>query len=156
MLEPCNITSLYKHKGNHKDFDYYRSVFRVAVLRSILDRLIYNDNYHIINDNFTDGNVEAHKNRNICDNVFVLGAVTNSVVNGKEDPVQIQVQDAVKCFDKLWLQATTNALYNAGMKSDILNLLCLENECGNERISLGKFKVLNVNGHNEQNYVASK
>ena len=39
-LEVCNISSLYKHKGSHQDFDNYRGVFRVTVLRSILDRLI--------------------------------------------------------------------------------------------------------------------
>ena len=38
-----------------------------------------------------------------------------------------QVQDAEKCFDKLWLEATTNALYVAGLKTDMLNLLYIEN-----------------------------
>ena len=44
------------------------------------------------------------KNRNICDNIFVLGSVVKSVINGKQDPIQIQVGDVEKCFDKLWLQ----------------------------------------------------
>ena len=128
VLNPCNITSIYKQKGSHKDFENYRGVFRVTVLRSILDRLIYNDNYHTIDDNLTDGNVGARKQRNIRDNIFVLGAVTNSVLNGGESPIQVQVQDAVKCFDKLWLQATTNSLYEAGMTNNMLNLLYLENK----------------------------
>ena len=128
MMEFCNITSLYKHKGLHKDFNNYRGVFRVTVLRSILDRLIYNDNYHTVDENLTDGNVGARKQRNIRDNIFVLGAVSNSVINGHEDAIQVQVQDAVKCFDKLWLEETTNALFEAGLKSDMLNLLCLENK----------------------------
>ena len=118
-MEYCNITSLYKHKGSHKDFSNYRGVFRVTVLRSVLDRLIYNDCYTLIDDNLTDGNVGARKYRNIRDNIFVLGAVVNSVINGKEDPIQVQIQDVEKCFDKLWLQATTNALYEAG-----LNMIC--------------------------------
>ena len=126
-LEPCNITSLYKHKGSHKDINNYRGVFRVTVLRSILDRLIYNDNYHTIDEYLTDGNVGARKQRNIRDNIFVLSAVINSVINGNEEPIQVQVQDAVKCFDKLWLEETTNALYQAGLKTDMLNLLYLEN-----------------------------
>ena len=127
-MQYCNITSLYKHKGSHKDFSNYRGVFRVTVLRSVLDRLIYNDCYTLIDDNLTDGNVGARKYRNIRDNIFVLGAVVNSVINGKEDPIQVQVQDVEKCFDKLWLQATTNALYEAGLKHDMLNLLFIENE----------------------------
>ena len=43
-------------------------------------------------------------------------------------PIQFQVQAVVKCFDKLWLQATTNSLYEAGMTNNMLNLLHLENE----------------------------
>ena len=38
------------------------------------------------------------------------------------------MQDVEKCFDKLWLQATTNALYDAGLNSDMLNLLYEENK----------------------------
>ena len=62
---------------------------------------MYNDCYTSIDENLTDGNVGARRNRNIQDNLFVLGAVVNSVINGKEDPIQVQVQDAEKCFDKL-------------------------------------------------------
>ena len=127
-LEVCNITSLYKYRGSNKDFNNYRGIFRVTVLRSILDRLIYNDCYSTIDDNLTDGNVGARKNRNIRDNLFVLNAVINYVINGKEQPVQVQVQDAEKCFDKMWLQATTNALHDAGLNCDMLNL-CREPKC---------------------------
>ena len=123
VLQLCNITSLYKHKGSHKDFNNYRGVFRVTVLRSVLDRLIYNDSYSTIDEHLTDGNVGARKNRNIRDNLFVLGAVINSVTHGKEAPVQAQIQDVEKCFDKMWLEATTNSLYDAGIQSDMLNIL---------------------------------
>lgn len=69
----------------------------------------------------------TRKYRNIRDNIFVLGAVSNSVVNGQEEAIQVQVQDAVKCFDKLWLEEITNALFEAGLQTDMLNLLYLEN-----------------------------
>ena len=100
----------------------------MTVLQSVLDRLIYNDCYTVIDDNFTDGNVGARKSRNIRDNVFVVGAVINSIINGREDPIQVQVQDVEKCFDKLWLEATTNALFDAGLQHDMLNLLYIENK----------------------------
>ena len=71
-LQVCNITSLYKHKGSHIYFiNYSRVVFRVTVFISILDGLIYNDCYTTIDDNLTDGNVGACKNRN-RDNLFVM------------------------------------------------------------------------------------
>ena len=51
----------------------------------------------------------------------------NSVTHGKEAPIQIQIQDVEKCFDKMWQQATTNSLYNAGIQSEMLDLLYTEN-----------------------------
>ena len=41
ILGKCNITSIHK-KNSKDDFSNYRGVFRVNILRSILDRLIYN------------------------------------------------------------------------------------------------------------------
>ena len=126
ILEKCNITSIHKKKSR-RDFDNYRGIFRVQILRSILDRLMYNDSYYTIDSNLTDGNVGARKHRSVRDNIFVLGAITNSVSNGNSPPIQIQVMDAIKCFDKLWLQACINSLYEAGLTNDQLNLLYIEN-----------------------------
>ena len=36
--------------------------------------------------------------------------------------------DAIKCFDKLWLQACVNSLYEAGIDNDLLNLFYIENK----------------------------
>ena len=69
----------------------------------------------------------ARKCKNIRDNIFVLGLIVNSVLNGNEDPIPVQVGDVEKCFDKLWLQKTTNDLFEAGLKNYKLNLLFLEN-----------------------------
>ena len=44
------------------------------------------------------------KNRNIRDNIFVLNAITNSVINGNEEEVDIQVFNVEKCFDALWVE----------------------------------------------------
>jgi hypothetical protein len=60
LLEKCNITSLYKHKGSHKDFDNYRGVFRVTCLRNILDRLTYNDAYNTIDENLMETSVQKN------------------------------------------------------------------------------------------------
>ena len=128
ILQACNITSLYKNKGSRKDFMNYRGVFRVTIFRSILDRLMYNDLYATVDSHLTDGNVGARKARNIRDNIFVLGAVINSVTNGAEEPIQVQVVDVEKCFDELWLEATTCAMHEAGITSELLNMLYIENK----------------------------
>ena len=133
-LEPCNITTLYKNKGSRKDFHFYRGIFRVTVFRSILDRLMYNKSYPVIDEHLTDGNVGARKQRNIQDNIFVLGAITNSVKNDKQPAIQVQVMDVDTCFDKLWLQQTINSLYENGLTNDTLNLLYEENK--NAQVSI--------------------
>ena len=96
-----------------------------------MDRLIYNDEYHNIDANLTDSNVGARKNRNIRDNIFVVNAINNSVVYGKEDPVDIQVVDVEKCVDALWVEECINNIFEAGLDNDKLVLLFLENQNAN-------------------------
>ena len=91
IMEKCNITSLHK-KGPKQDFANYRGVFRVSILRSILDTLIYNSSYETIDANLTDGNVGCRKQRGCRDNIFVISAISNSVVNGTSPPIQVQVK----------------------------------------------------------------
>ena len=126
-LELCNISSLWKRKGNRNDFENYRGIFRVTIFRSILDRLIYNDEIDKIDANLTDSNVGARKHRNIRDNIFVMNAIRNSISKESSEALDFQIYDIEKCFDKLWLHEVINCLYDAGLRNDKLPLLFLEN-----------------------------
>ena len=119
----CNITSLYKTKGSKKDFDSYRGIFRVTAIRSILDKLMYNDEYDTIDSNLTDSNVGAWRNRNIRENVFVINAITNNVRRRNLKDTDIQIYDAEKCFDKLWASECYNDAYENGFRNEKLALL---------------------------------
>ena len=59
-MDICNVTSIYKNKGDRNVFDSHR-VFRTTTLRNILDRLMYNDEYSTIDSNLTDCNVGSRK-----------------------------------------------------------------------------------------------
>ena len=131
VLEDVDISSIYKNKGCRNSFEYYRGIFRVPILRTILDRLIYNDEYYNIDENLSDCNVGARKNRNIRDNIFVLNAINNSIVNGDEGPVDIKVFDVEKCFDSLWVEECINDIFEAGLKNDKLALIFLTNQNAN-------------------------
>ena len=98
-MELCNISNLYKNKGPRSSFDSYRGVFRVTVLRSILDRLIYNDMYDTIESNLSDSNVGSRKKRNVRDNLFVLNAILNSTGRKSEEALDVCIYDVMKCFD---------------------------------------------------------
>ena len=93
-LSKCNVTSLYKNKGSKKDFSNYRGIFRVTIIRSILDKLIYNDEYESIDKNLTDSNVGARRNRNIRDNIFVMNAILHNVRRRKLKGTDVQIFDA--------------------------------------------------------------
>ena len=127
-LEVCNISSIWKRKHSRNDFDNYRGIFRTNIFRSILDRLIYNDEYATVEASLTDSNVGARKGRNIRDNIFVINAITNSVSKEKSDSIDIQLYDVEKCFDALWLQECINDIYDAGLDNDKLPILFKENQ----------------------------
>ena len=44
--------------------------------------------------------------------------ITYLCLEQSEEPIQLQVLDVEKCFDKLLLQSTTNALFEAGVQSE--------------------------------------
>ena len=134
VLESCNITSLYKNKGSIRNLNNYRGIFRVSVFRNILDRLIYEREYPIIDKKLTDSNVGGRKGRNIRDNIFVINAITNSIKNGAEESCDIKVYDVNKCFDALWTHECINTLYELGVNND--NLVLLYEETKNAMIAI--------------------
>ena len=93
------------------------------VFRNTLDRLIFNDEYNIIDKNLTDSNIGGRKGRGIRDNLFVLNAITNSVKNGDEGACDVQLYDIEKCFHSLRVQECVNTLYENGFNNDKLVLL---------------------------------
>ena len=127
MLEKCNISSIWKQKGPRNEFKSYRGIFRVAIFRTILDKLIYNDEYKNIDSYLSDCNVGGRKSRNIRDNIFALNAILNSRKGKSGEALDIQVFDVKTCFDSLWLHEVILCLYKCGMTNDKLPLLFLEN-----------------------------
>ena len=127
-IQLCNIAPIYKNKGKHSNFNSYRGIFRVTVLRSILDRLIYNDMYDTMDYALSDCNVGNRKGQNIRDNLFVLNAVLNSTKRRSEESVDIAVYDVKKCFDTMWASEALNDAYELGFDNDKLPLVQMANK----------------------------
>ena len=70
----------------------------------ILDSLIYQEKFPVIDKQMSHSNIGARTNRNIRDHLFVIYGIINSVVNGNEDDIDIQIYDVQKCFEELWLE----------------------------------------------------
>ena len=128
IFQPSNISSIFKQKGSKDDLNNDRGVFNVVKLRSILDRLSYNENYGLIDENMTCSNISGRKNRNIRDHLFVINAILNDVKNNKDMKIDIQIVDIRKCFDKMSYKETANDLYNAGVRNDHFVLMAKSNQ----------------------------
>ena len=126
FMQLANITTIYKKKCSRQDMNNDRGIFVVCVLRMILDSLIYQEKYPLLDTGMSNSNIGARKNRNIRDHLFIVYGIINSVLNGEDDPVDIQIYDVEKCFDALWLEDFMLDLYETlppEARDDELSLL---------------------------------
>ena len=126
----ANITSIWKRKSSKKSLANDRGIFVLCVLRSLLDKLIYNDLYPEMESNMSNSNIGALKNKNIRNHLFVVYGIINSVLRGESPSVDIQIFDIVQCFDALWLEDVMNDLYDSlplSGQNDKLTLLYKSN-----------------------------
>ena len=131
LLQFANITTIWKKKGSRQDLNNDRGIFVVSIIRMILDSLIYRDLFPLIERNMSDSNIGARKERNIRDHLFIVYGIMNSVMHGDEEPVDIQIYDVEKCFDKLWLEDCLLDLYDTlppEGRNDKLSLLYKMNQ----------------------------
>ena len=77
IFPPATTTSIWKKKGDKSNLDNDRGIFNVSKIRSILDKLIYNDIYEIVDSSMSSSNIGARKNRYIRDHLFVVNAIIN-------------------------------------------------------------------------------
>ena len=119
IFSPANISSFWKKKGDRSDLENDRGVFNVSKIRSIMDKMIYNDIYDTVDANMSSSNIGARKHRSINDHLFVINGIVNDVLNnGHNSSVDVQIYDVTKCFDKLEYVNTSTDLYNAGVTDD--------------------------------------
>ena len=111
FLQFANITTIYKKKGSRHEINNDRGIFVVSVMRMNLDSLIYEEKYPLVDSQMSDSNICARKNRNIRDHLFIVNGIINSVLNGNDDSVDIQIYDVEKCFDALWLEDCMMDIY---------------------------------------------
>ena len=99
MFTSSTITSIWKKKGSQTELDNDRGIFNVMKNRSILDKLIYNKIYSIVDNTMSSSSIGARKNCNIRDHIFVINSIINEAVNGKEKTaLDVQIFDVSKCF----------------------------------------------------------
>ena len=79
----------------------------------------------------SDSNIGSRKKQNAKDHLFIIHGVINSVIRGKEDPIDLQIYDLEKAFDALWLEDCLNDLFDSTSEhyhNDKLTLLYESNK----------------------------
>ena len=112
-LKMSDITSIYKNKNSRLDLKNDRGIFSVVKLRSVIDKMVYQDIYDMVDSEMSDSNVGARRERNIRDNLFVIYAVMAEVLHTGED-VELALYDLAQCFESMWWQETSNDLWDKG------------------------------------------
>ena len=113
VMQLANITSLWKKKGSRTDLSNDRGIFVLTVLRMIMDRTLYNEYYPSLVESMSPSNIGALKHKNIRNHLFILYGIINSVIQGEEKCIDIQIYDVKQCFDALWLDDCMLDIYFA-------------------------------------------
>ena len=107
-----NICTIFKNKGSRLDMKNDRGIFILTTLRRIIDNLLYHDKFHSIDAHMSDSNVGSRRERQVKNHLFIVHGVINSVVNGKEQCIDIQFYDLQQAFDALWLSDCMIDIYD--------------------------------------------
>ena len=128
FMNYANITTVPK-KGSKIRLENERGIFRVAVVRYILMRLIYNEKYQIIDENMSDCQMGGRKNKGCRNNIFIINGIIHDVMSSvKKNPVLLQVYDYRQMFDAINLEEALCDVYDAGLKDDNLALIYRANK----------------------------
>ena len=88
----ANITSIWKGRGDKNDLANDRGVFTLTVLRMILDKVIYNEEYETIDKNMSDSNAGAQKEKNCRNHSFIVNGILHEKnMDKKSDPIDIHI-----------------------------------------------------------------
>ena len=79
-------------------------------------------------------NIGARKGKNVKDHLFIIYGIINSVVNGNEECIDVQIYDLVKAFDSLWLEDCMNDAFETLDKSHRDDKIALLYESSRENL----------------------
>ena len=146
-MDLSNVSTIYKGKGSKQDVINLRGIFKLPIIRNLLDRLVYFDEQEQISTSMGPFQVGNQKSRNIRDHTLVVHAVVNEA-HSEKLCIDIQFTDIKQCFDSIWLEEAMNDLFDSGVTTRSLNLfyegnkrtrMCVETQFGqSDRVELGK------------------
>ena len=64
-IQLANITTIHKKKGSKNILENDRGIFTLSVYRKIVNRLVYQEKYPLVDERMSDSNIGARNNKNI-------------------------------------------------------------------------------------------
>ena len=122
-MKRMDIDCIHKGKGNKMDIQNDRGIFIVNVIKSIFMKVVWSEVYDTLDKNMSDSNVGGRKDKNIKNHVFIINGIINDVINGKAEPIDIEIIDYRQCFDSMWLSESINYLFESGIQDNYLALI---------------------------------
>ena len=92
-MKKMTITSFHKNKGSKRDLANDRGVFNLSKIRTILDQLIYEEEYENVDSFLSFANVGGRKKRNMRDHLFIVYSVINDIINGEARHINLMGAD---------------------------------------------------------------
>lgn len=119
------IISLIPKLGSRMKFSNYRGIFLLSVLRGILMKMIFMRNRDVVEENMTEFNVGAQRNKAARDNIFVINSIINENLqdmkaNKQTKNLVLQIYDYKQMFDALNSRKAIGDLFDKGVKNDDL------------------------------------
>ena len=122
LMQLANIVSIYKGKGAKNDLQNDRGIFIMNIFRSIMMKMVYNEEYENIDSNMSDSNIGARRRKNIRNHIFILNGIINEAIKNNKS-VDIGILDYRQCFDSMWMEDCVNDLYDYGVNNPNLALI---------------------------------
>ena len=85
QLQVSNVSTIYKGKGSKQDVINLRGIFKLPIVRNILDKLIYSEKKDKINVSMGPFQVGNQQHRSIRDHSLIVHAVVNDAKNNNLD-----------------------------------------------------------------------
>ena len=106
------------------DIEKQRGIFLLSVFRTIIMKLLLQDEYEKVDTFMSDANAGGRKGRRAQDHLFIINGIVFEHARHKTNKqISIGIYDCEQCFDSLWQEEVINNLYDAGVKNDKLALL---------------------------------
>ena len=123
-----NVTTIPK-PGTQMLLSNERGIIQGSVLRNVLMRLIYNQQYPNIDRNMSDSNIGGRKGKSCRYHTFIINGIIHEVLSSvKRKPIILQIYDYKQMFDAMNLKEAICDLYDIGVQDETLGLLYEANQ----------------------------